>query len=336
MTGYDPEREATLLQNYTDLKEIVDIGLDQAAKAPDHRSAKNVLIGIQEHFRGLQLRREDREELYGRLQEAFTRVNTAIDAERAEFENAALEAYRSLKPAIEEAAEAALEATDTRTAWERLLALQDQLRNARMMRDHRDELFTLLRVGFDTIKQRRDEEHRTFELESSANYARLKALVADGLRQAEETHEYKETREYLKKIQSEFRGIRLAHEQREELYSRLQTAFDILGKRLDDYFRNKKKNWAVRMEYNIQRISADIHKLDAEAARERETLEELTDQLEIALSSGRDAEVIAGIRARIEATKRSIEQRRRQAGDLIVEKAELQSRLEEPADDDEN
>lgn len=335
MTGYDPDREAMLLQNYENLKVIVETGLEEASKASDHRAAKTVLIGVQEHFRGLQLRREDREDLYARLQEAFSRVNAAIDAERAEFENAALEAYRNLKPAVEEAAEASLEATDTRAAWERLLTLQDQLRNTRMMREHRDELFTLLRTGFDTIRQHREEEQRTFALESSANYTRLKALVADGLRQAEETHEYKETREYLKKIQSEFRGIRLAHEQREELYSRLQTAFDILGKRLDDYFRNKKKNWAVRMEYNIQRISADIHKLDDEAAHERETLEELQDQLEIARTGGH-SEAIAGLRARIEATQRSIEQRRRQAGDLIVEKAELQRRLEEPGDEDDH
>jgi hypothetical protein len=84
----NPEDES--LQNYLILKETVELGLASAGRAKDLREAKGLLIEVQSHFKGLKLRREDREELYTRLQNAFTEVNAKIENERLEFEYEAL------------------------------------------------------------------------------------------------------------------------------------------------------------------------------------------------------------------------------------------------------
>ena len=153
-------------------------------------------------------------------------------------------------------------------------------------------------------------------------------MVEDGLKQAEITHEYKETREYLKKIQTEFKGIRMIHEQREELYSRLQTAFDILSKRLDEFFRTKKKNWEVKMNYRLSQYSAEIFELQEKLDHDRSYLQELQDQRDIMKASGKESTALTGLEARITSTSRSINRRLDEIAHLETEQLQLKQKLE--------
>ena len=326
----DKYQEEGLYQNYLNLKKILDAGLANADKSAELREAKGYLIEVQNHFKGLQLRREDREELYNRLQEAFAIVNKKIDDERLDFELTALSNYADIKSDVDKAAGMASHSENTREAWDFLLTVQTRIKGAKLFREQRDELYGKLQAAFEMIKTKREEERHVFEQEAQQNYSRLKALVEKGLIQAEETHEYKETREFLKKIQSEFKGIKLVREQREELYSRLQTAFDILGKRLDEFFRYKKKNWEVKMQFTLSRLSADIFELQETLRKEQAYLAELEDHLEIIVSSGKDKDALVGLESRITSTQRSIERKRQQILDLEIEKDELKNRLEEP------
>jgi len=331
----EPEKwsETDPIGNYDRLKFLLEIALNNAGRANNLHEAKGFLIEAQSYFKGLKLLREHREELYGRLQEAFAGINRRIDEERLDFEYEALSNYADLKPAVSEALRQASDSADLKEAWESLLMIQDRIKAARLLRENRSELHSTLQQAFETVRVRRDEEKNAWDREAQSNYQRLKHLVEQGLHQAEETHEYKETREFLKKIQSEFRGIKMSHPQREELYSRLQTAFDILGKRLDDYFRNKKKNWAVRMQFNVSRLSADIYELQKSIGQDEANLKELEDQLEIVASSGKEGEAIAGLRARIAFLEKTIEHKREQAALLESEKNGLQERLSEPEKD---
>ncbi len=326
----DKNRDEGLYQNYLKLKDILEDGLAASGRANELREAKGFLIEVQNHFKGLQLRREDREELYTRLQDAFAAVNKKIEDERLDFELTALSNYEELKPEVEKASVMAALDENSREAWDFLLVVQNRVKGSRLLREHRDELFGKLQGAFETIKSRREEERHLFEQESRQNYLRLKALVDKGLAQAEETHEYKETRKFLKKIQAEFKGLKMVHEQREELYSRLQTAFDILGKRLDEFFRYKKKNWEVKMQFTLSRLSADIFELGEALKKDKAYLAELEDHREILVSSGKDNDVMVGVEARITSIKRNIEQKYRQIADLEIEKEELKNRLEDP------
>ena len=326
----DSTRDEELLQNYARLKEIVETGLSKASQARDLHVAKGFLIEVQNQFRGLKLLREHREMLYNKLQDAFTTVNAKIEEEHLEFEYEALSNYADLKPLLSEAISMASQPQDSKQSWDFLISLQNRIKVAKLLREQRDELYAGLQEAFGTIKARREEEHRYYENEVQQNYVRLKALVEKGLTQAEESHEYKETREFLKKIQSEFKGIKMIHEQREELYSRLQSAFDILGKRLDEFFRHKKKNWEVKMQFTLSRFSAEIFELQETINKEQAYLDELEDQLDIIVSAGIEKDAKTGLQARINSTRRSIERKHQQILNLELEKTELQTRLENP------
>ena len=326
----DKNQEEDLYLNYFNLREILEVGLENASHSGNLHEAKGFLIEVQSHFKGLKLRREDREELYSKLQDAFTAINKKIEDERLDFELTALSNYADLKPDVEKASDLATNSENTKETWDFLIGVQNRIKGAKLFREQREELFGSLQEAFTMIKLRREEEQQIFAEESQQNYIRLKALVEKGLIQAEETHEYKETREFLKKIQSDFKGIKMAREQREELYSRLQTAFDILGKRLDEFFRYKKKNWEVKMQFTLSRLSADIFELQETLNKEQSYLNELEDHLEIIVSSGKDKDAQASLEARIVSARHSIERKRQQVLHLEIEKDELMNRLEEP------
>ena len=326
----DPEEnlDEEKLRNYNELKSQLENALDKVSQTNDLREAKGYLIEIQNSFKGLKLQGEDREELYHRLQKAFEKVNNQIEEERRNFENEAFVNYVNLKAKVDDAVLLADKPENFKETWDFLVEVQSLFKGTRLLREHREELYVLLQGAFDNLKTLREIEKSDFEKEAITNYERLKALVEKGFNQARETNQYKETREFLKKIQSEFKGTRLAREQREELYSRLHTAFDILGKRLDEFFREKKKNWEVKMQYKLSEYSMDIFDLEESLRKDRSFLQELEDQLDIAESGGKGSIAITGLKARISSTITNIERKEKQIRDLESGMNKLRDRLE--------
>jgi len=316
------------LRNYNELKTQLENALDLVNRTNDIREAKGYLIEIQSSFKGLKLQGEDREELYHRLQKAFEKVNNQIEEERRNFENEAFMNYLNIKAKVDKAVLLAGKPENFKETWDFLVEVQSLFKGTSLLREHREELYVLLQGAFDNLKTLREREKSDFEKEAMTNYERLKALVEKGFNQARETNQYKETREFLKKIQSEFKGTRLAREQREELYSRLQTAFDILGKRLDEFFRQKKKNWDIKMQYKISEYSTDIFDLEESLRKDRLCLQELEDQLDIIESGGKGSIAITGLKSRIASIITNIQRKENQIRDLESDLNKLKDRLD--------
>ncbi len=323
-TGF--EKQAA--RNYPELEETIEDAVAFAMSTDDIRTAKDRLIRVQELFRETKLLKEQREELYQKLQEGFTYLKIRQEEDADRFESQAGEIFARLLPRIKELAEIAETTPEFRPVRESLKEIQAEMKELPLKREQRDELYSLLQNAFETLSLRQDEVNESFEKTARVNYDRLKIMVNQGLKQAEETHQYKETREFLKMIQAEFKGIKLIREQREELYSRLQTAFDILGKRLDEYFREKKKNWAVKMEYKVSEFNSEIYSLEAALEKDIAALAGMEDQLEIMISGGKDHDAISGLKARVNAAKISIGHKEEQAKQLRSGLDELKNRLD--------
>jgi len=322
----DFENEAT--QNYFQLKTKVDEAVAIANNPKDFQQAWNFLIEVQSLFKGKKLLHQHRETLYARLQHAFDALKSLKEAEKTLFEKETVQNYTRLKKNIADVIEQIKATESLKLSRELLIKIQSELRETRLRKEQRDELYGIIQQNFEILNQRFNETRQSFEKEACKNYEQLKTLVNNGLTQAQETSQYKETREFLKKIQSEFKGIRLAAEQREELYSRLQTAFDILNQRLDDFFRQKKKNWEVKMQYKLAELSAEISTTEETLEDERANLRELEDQLDIVISAGKEKDAVAGLKARIASARLSIERKEKQIQNLGIETDELKNRLE--------
>ncbi|MEI6696658.1 MAG: hypothetical protein WCO13_11375 [Bacteroidota bacterium] len=322
---------AEVADNFEDLKQLVEESVEFAKTTEDTRTAKDKLINVQASLRDAILSRAQKDELYASIQDAFTVINLRKEEETEKNLSLSQTQYDAFKPSVMEILSQSEHSIDYKTVREQLKELQSQIRESALLRDERMELQAILQQAFEKLNDRQDEERGSYTKEASENYKRLKALVSKGLAQAEETHEYKDTREFLKKIQSEFKGIKLIKEEREELYARLQTAFEILNTRVDEYFHTKKKNWEVRMQYKLAETKTDIHQLKESILKDTENLSELEDHLDILLSSGKDSTAKTGIEARIISARSGIEKKTREIERLEAEMYDLKNKIEPEA-----
>jgi hypothetical protein len=314
-------------QNFVELEQNVDEAIIQANQATDFRTAKDLLIKVQAEFRDTKLTKDQRDELYSKIQDAFTTLNIRQDEDSEKNRLEAEKQYSLLKPRAVDILKRANESIEYHQLRVDLKEIQAEIRDLFLLKEQREVLHNILQEAFETLNMRQDEDKYSFEHDAQDNYKRLKAMVSDGLIQAEESNEYKETREYLKKIQAEFKGIRLIREQREELYSRLQTAFEILNKRVDEFFHEKKKNWEVKMQYKLAALKTEILDMGEALDWEFETLQELEDHLDIVESAGKETSAALGLKARISSTRISIERKKNQIGSMEKEMNDLKSRL---------
>lgn len=325
--SYQPAVEIPVVVNADEIKQKVEEVCRSVEYSDDFYDSKDQLINVQTELKLSNISRELKDELFAKIQEAFTIINLKREEEVKNIEEESVNHYNNFKKQILEIEDQINGGNDFKLIKEKIKTLQFELRDLNMTREHRKELYDLIQQNFEKVIDLQDKERGYFHKESQENYKSLKELVDKGYKQAEITHEYKDTREFLKKIQSEFKGIKLKTEEREELYAKLQRAFEILNTRVDEYFHTKKKNWEVRMQYKIAEMITEIEDLEDKIEDEKESLLELEDQLDIIVSSGKETIAKEGIKARIASAKISILKKTAKIDELEDELQKLEERV---------
>ena len=321
--------------NYDDIHQKVENVCKNIEITEDYYDAKEQLIEVQSELRATTISREIKDELFEKIQKSFIIINQRREDDIKNIEEESSTHFNNFRDEIIEIDELLKTEKEYKTYKEKLKSIQFELRDLKLTKEHRKELFDLIQLNFEKIIDLQDKEKGYFHKESQENYKSLKELVEKGYKQAETTHEYKDTREFLKKIQSEFKGIKLKSEEREELYSKLQRAFEILNTRVDEYFHTKKKNWEVRMQYKISEMITEIENLEDEIEDEEESLLELEDQLDIIISSGKQTIAKEGLMARIASSKVSIQKKNEKIIELDNELEKLEERVNKSEDEQE-
>lgn len=325
--------EKEIAENYEQVKGIVDDAVSFAFSNEDFRASKDKLIHIQPVLRDARLSREQKDELYAKLNEAFDYVNAGIEEQREKVQSTSEQLYSEFMLRAEDLLILAGESMEFKNVREQLKELQSEVREAGLLREHREELNEKMQLAFDTLGERQDQERNSFLKDAEENRKRLQRLVEKGLAQANDSDKFKETREFLKSIQSEFKGIKMVKEDREELYSRLQSAFQILNERIDEYFRTKRKNWVVRMQFKISEMFTEIEMLKENVLKDKDELSELETQLDIVKSSPKDGVSAKSLEVRIISVRREIERKIQEIERMGSELEDLKNRVEP---DDEN
>lgn len=308
---------------------------NKIADNQDISQVKEDLISVQSEIRNINFTRNQKDELYKLIQEEFDKINfIRSESERSKIEKSA-KSYAELLSNVEDIFNE-LKGNFEKSIKEKILLIQNQVRNSDLLREKRLELLEKLQKAYNHVNQKFNSDREHFLKEASENYSRLKSLVEKGLKQANESHEYKTTREFLKKIQSEFKGIKMIKEEREYLYSQLQQAFETLSQRVDEYFRTKKKNWAVQMQYKVSEIDTEIHHLKKSIESDIEKLRELEDHSDILVNSGKQTTLLTGVLARIEDLKREIQMKKEKIIEYEENREELLRKIGEERSDNEN
>lgn len=293
----------------------------------DYYESKDALIEVQNELRQSNISREVKDDLFAKIQDAFAVLNLKREEEIQKTAKESEGILLDLLKKVSEISEEIKTNNDYKTLRDKLKLLQLEMRDLKLTKEHRKEISEQIQLCFEEIFELQDKERGYFHKESKENYITLKELINKAYKQAETTHEYKDTREFLKKIQGEFKGIKLKSDEREELYTKLQKAFEILNIRVDEYFHTKKKNWEVRMQYKIAEMQTEIENLEDEIEDEKENLLELEDQLDIIITSGKQTIAKEGLMARIASSKISIQKKTEKIDEMDAELEKLEERV---------
>ena len=291
--------------------------VDRAEDSEDISELWDKLITYQQKVREADLSYEIRNQLLDILQEGFTILKIRREEDKQVFESEAKDNVDSLEILVEEGEELASNSENFKETFERLKQIQQAFKAYKLLKEDRDILYQRLQNAFEIIKQRQNDYFDALNKESIDNYKRLKPMVENAYERAQTSMEFKKTKEHLKRVQAEFKGIKMKASDREELYSKLQNSFDVLHKRQDEYYAAKKDKIELHVNYQISDVDLKIEALKNDIEKDIASISSLSESEENLLIDEVSSDPSRDINNHIKILKAAIAKKEEELKDLF-------------------
>jgi hypothetical protein len=216
-----------------------------------------------------------RKKLIDRLQEGFEILKVRREKSQVALQAKARENAEYITQQLQFAERELTSNPDFRKKWEILLAVQKEFKERKLEKETRNVLYDKLQDLFRQLKVEQFDDQDTFEKMADENIQYLTPLVDKAFELAEHASELKKAKAYLIKVQADFKGRKMRGMEREKLYARLQTAFDILNKRIEENAVARKENQEFRHSSRLAELEAKISKTEQSIEADTEKLEML-------------------------------------------------------------
>ncbi len=304
--------EMECIENYHNSKAIVEAALEFSLKSPHYGKAREALIEVQSRIKGLKLKREQRDELFQVIRDAFESVNKRQDEERATFETETQENYKKLKKIVDDAVVFANTSEEYSQSREMLINAQHAIKGMKLRRDQRDHLYAEIRRVFESLNERQSGNRGLFDKESQNNYHNLTAKVNDCFELVLGLTDFRMIRETLLNVQSEVKVAKLKRSHRNELFARVREAFGIYDKRRKEFFEARKSEKIEKLKEVKAVLNEKLDRLRDNLVPDKEAKDRCNYQLSSEEISEDEKSVllrkIAGLASRIADKEKSIEQ----------------------------
>jgi len=272
----DRERESYEMEcseNYLNIKPKVEAAVKASEVAENFKNARQFLMDTQTSLKDLKLKKEQRDELFGAIRAAFDALNQRQDIERKEFDEIANASYAQIRPIIDEAIAFAANIADFAKARQTLIDAQSKLKDLKLKRTQRDELYAAIREVFNKLNESENSDKEEFFAEAEANYLKLEVKANEAIALVNYSTDFAEIRDALIAVQDEVKIVKLTKNQRNDLFSRLRTAFKEFDAKRDDFMSKRRTEKKARLE----KVLGDVkRKYDrAKANNEEDQIEAL-------------------------------------------------------------
>jgi hypothetical protein len=264
--------EMECIENFHSLKNIIDEALLFIETSANFSKSRETLIKTQNAFKGLKLKKDQREEQYKRIQDAFEVLNHQQAEEREKFEVECNDNYVNLKKMVDESITFVQTSTDYKDARETLIKAQNTIKGFKLTRQQRDDLYSLIRRVFDDLNRRQSEDRKNFEKESNENYLNLTKKIEEAAADMQILTDFRHIREILIAIQSEVMIVNLKRERRNELFSRIREAFSDLDKKRVEYRELKRQEKVEKLQSILTNLQSKALRIDESLGRDKEAL----------------------------------------------------------------
>jgi len=316
--------------SYSKLSTQVPETILTALKLDDFIAAKELLKTEQTNIRNTILTKEQRDKLTTEIQKAFDEINSKIESAVKQRENLSLNSYEYFIDQLAEIEKKINSSTEIKPEREELKNLQNEITKANLLHQHRNELWNTIQELFERVNKSIEKGKIKADTDLETNYLNLKKQVDEAYHQAKTSTEYKHTKNFIMSVQKEFKGLRLRPEDRNELWTKISNAFDLITSRIDDYYRNKRGDWDVKMQTKIYASHKQKDDLEKDNIRKRTQLRSLIDQLSILKMRGDSKQLIEITENKISDIERLIEKQRIEIEILTKNIENFETEIDEP------
>ncbi len=264
--------EMECIENYHSIKSKIDEAFSFISNSKNFSKSREALIKVQGDFKGLKLKKEQREEQYSRIQRAFDDLNEKQRAERDVYEQECNENFANLSKIVEESINFANTTTDFKEARESLIKTQQTIKGFKLNREQRDQLFQNIREVFNDLNVRQEEYRSQFDKENQENYERISKKIDNSLTDLEMLSDFRHIRENLIAIQGEVMILNIKREFRSELFTKIRNAFTILDNKRNEYREHKRIEKLTKLQSMLGNLENKALRLNESIDRDKDIL----------------------------------------------------------------
>lgn len=248
-------------ENLEKMNSFVDEKLKEANELDIFKNARKILQTVQKELKSAKLRQSDKDTFFKKVQDVFDAINQKEIAERESYEMECSNNYLILKPKVEQITKLVDESDKFNDSRKRLIDLQNEIKNTKLKRNNRDELFQVIRECFNRLNERQDHTREAFNSESTENYDKMKPLVEQAIEFAVNPSNFATARQTLINLQKELKEIVLSRGQRDEFFGKIREVFTSLNEQQDENreeFDNESNQNYAKLEIKVNEALMNI------------------------------------------------------------------------------
>lgn len=246
------------------LKEIepkIEQVLNEVNELEIFKEARKKLTEIQNELKKIKLRQSDKDNFFSKIQESFDKINQKELSEREEYEMECSNNYLVLKPKIEQITKAVENSDKFNESRKKLIQLQNEIKETKLKKNNRDELFQIIRETFNNLNERQDKSRESFNKESEENYTKILPVVDQAIEFASNPSNFTTARQTLINVQKDLKSLVLSKSQRDELFGKIREVFNSLNEQQDENreeFEKEANSNFVRVEIKVNEALMNV------------------------------------------------------------------------------
>lgn len=248
-------------ENLEKINPTIEEGIKKALENELFKDARKELIELQKKVREVKLRPSDRDNIFAKIQEGFDEVNAREEKYRESFEMESSENYIQIKPKVEKAAENAKTTEKFNDARKELIELQKELKEVKLTRTNRDELFGIVREAFNELNAKQDKERAEFLEKAEEEYPKAAQIVDEAIKFSVDPDNITKARPKLIEAQNKLKDFTLTRQQRDELFGKIREIFNQLNENneenTEEFQKEASLNFA-KLEIKVNEAVANV------------------------------------------------------------------------------
>lgn len=237
-------------------KTKIDELLKTENKWQELRTARQKLVNLQKEINNnvAKISKNAVEEIKKLIADAISSITQRQIQERENYEMECSDNYLQLKTMFENIIASIPNSKDFAKTRQELIDAQKLISTKTLKRNHQEELYQIIRNGFEQLSHIQEADKANFLTEANENYAKLLPLVENAINIALNTDTFKEAREALIAAQTSIKGMTLTKEQRDELYGKIREVFEKINVQQEE----ERKQFFKESEENFQKLMSKI------------------------------------------------------------------------------